>query len=358
MLAVYVSGHGFGHATRVGEVLRALREREPRVPLAIVSAAPEDLFRRAVPGPFDYRAAACDVGLVQHGALAIDEAATAERCRAFAATWDARVSEEAAWLRASSARLALGDIPPLAFAAAARAGVASIGLGNFSWDWIYARYAGREPDLAQASRRAAESYRHARLLLELPFAGDLRAFPHRERIGFVARRPQVARDDARRRLGLDARPAVLLSFGGIGLEGLPFDVLAAERGLQCVTSDARVPDGLVSATAARLDALGLSYVDVVGACDVVVTKPGYGIVSDALGAGARLVYTERGDFPEYEVMIDEMPRYLACAHVSNADLRAGRIAEAVGRALTLPQPEPPDLGGAARAAARLLETLA
>jgi hypothetical protein len=107
----------------------------------------------------------------------------------------------------------------------------------------------------------------------------------------------------------------------------------------------------------RLDDLGLGYPDVVGAADVVVTKPGYGIVTDAIGAGTRLVYTDRGDFPEYPVMVAEMPRWLACAHVPSAELRAGRFLEAVERVLALPVPPPPDLGGADRAAARLLEIL-
>ena len=34
----------------------------------------------------------------------------------------------------------MGDIPPLAFAAAAAAGVPAIALCNFTWDWIYGAY--------------------------------------------------------------------------------------------------------------------------------------------------------------------------------------------------------------------------
>src|SRR5207244_8073856 len=131
-----------------------------------------------------------------------------------------------------------GDIPPLAFAAAARAGVPSFGLANFSWDWIYGHLAARQPALHDAAREAALAYRHARLLLELPFAGDLSAFPRREKVGLVARRPRVDRNAARQRLGLDGRPAVLLSFGGLGFEGLPLDALAAQREFRFITAQA------------------------------------------------------------------------------------------------------------------------
>jgi UDP:flavonoid glycosyltransferase YjiC (YdhE family) len=107
--------------------------------------------------------------------------------------------------------------------------------------------------------------------------------------------------------------------------------------------------------AADLDACGLGYPDLVGAVDVVVTKPGYGIVSDCIGAGTRLVYTDRGDFPEYPILVAGMAEHLPVAFVSNEDLRAGRIREAVESVLAREVPAPPDLTGAERAAARILE---
>src|SRR5579862_5742910 len=69
VIAVYVSGHGFGHATRVGEVLRAVRQREPTIPLSVVSSTPPALFRSALGDSFVHRGVACDVGLAQQGAL-------------------------------------------------------------------------------------------------------------------------------------------------------------------------------------------------------------------------------------------------------------------------------------------------
>jgi L-arabinokinase len=350
MLVAYATGHGYGHMTRLCEVLRALRARAPALPVTFVGALPERLVRRAVRGPLAFRPVETDVGLAQRDALEIDEAESAARCLAFEATWDARADAEAAFLRDAGARLVLADIPALPFEAAARAGVPAVGLGNFSWDWVYRQLAARQPSLAGPAARAAGAYRRATLLLELPFAGDLSAFPRREPVGLVARRPQVPRAEARRRLGLDARPAVLVSFGGVGLPGLAPAALSPLADLRFLLPDELSVD--------RLEALGLHFPDVVGAADVVVTKPGYGIVSDAIAAGARLVYTERGDFPEYPILVAGMERHLACVHVGNADVRAGRIGDAIRRVLALPcPPPPPDLDGADRAAARLLELL-
>jgi L-arabinokinase len=350
VLAAYVSGHGYGHLVRLCEVLRQVRARAPELPILVTGTVPEALVRREVADPLELRAEACDVGLAQRDALEIDEPATVARCRAFDARWESLAEREAELLRARGARLVLADVPALPFDAAARAGVRAVGMGNFSWDWIYAHLARRLPELAGSAARAARAYRGADLFLELPFAGDLSVVPRRERVGFVAREPQVGRADVRRRLGLADGPVALLSFGGVGLPALRPGRIEADPDVRYV-----FPEEL---TEARLAALGLRYADVVGAVDVVVTKPGYGIVTDAIAGGARLVYTERGDFPEYPVMVRELPAYLPCLHLPNEELRAGRLRAAVHRALELPAVPRPHLGGGERAARRVLELLA
>jgi L-arabinokinase len=357
MLAAYVSGHGFGHTTRVGEVLRALRAHAPGLEIAVVTSAPEALYRSAIPGPFLYRHVECDVGLAQRGALVIDAEATIVRWGAFAAANASRVKAEAEWLRQAGARLVLGDIPPLAFEAAAEAGLPAVALANFSWDWIYRHLARAHPGLRPAAEAAAAAYRRADRLFQLPFAGDLSVFPLREEVPLVARRPGRRREEARRLLGLPPGPLVLLSFGGLGLPGFDLRALAGLPEVRFVAegNSGDVPPNVTAMGRERLEARGLGYHELVGAVDVVVTKPGYGIVTDAIGARTRLVYTERGDFPEYPILVAEMARYLASVHVSNEDLRAGRLEEPIRRVLEMPYPEPPRVDGAEVVAGRLLE---
>jgi hypothetical protein len=356
-LAVYVSGHGYGHATRAGEVLRAARARAPETPISIVTSGPEALYRRAIPGAFEFRHEACDTGLAQRSALVIDEAGTVDAWRRFRDGYDERVAREAEWLRARGARLVLGDIPPLAFDAAGEAGVPSIALGNFSWDWIYRHFATRLPALHEAADHSARAYRRCGLLLELPFAGDLSAFPKRERIPLVARRPGMDRAESRRRLALDGT-VVLISFGGLGLPGFDTAVLAKMPALTFVVSDGdRLPPNVRRVGNEDLASAGLEYVDLVAAADVVVTKPGYGIVSDAIAAGTRMIYTDRGDFPEYPILVREMAEWLACVHVTNAQLLDGAFEDAVHDVTRRKVPAPPALDGAEKAAGRILAAI-
>jgi hypothetical protein len=362
MIAVYVSGHGFGHSTRTAEVLRELRERAPELPITVVTSAPSFLFEGVVPPPLTLRPIECDIGLVQRDALVIDEAATAARWREFAAGWDELVDFEARWLKAARARLVLADIPPVAFAAAQAAGVPAVALGNFSWDWIYAHLSRREPQLRDAAAVAREAYGKAEVLLRLPFAGDLSAFRAIEDIPLVARRPRRCREEARGVLGWGSEPTVLLSFGGPGLPGIDLGAYGRLSDYRFVLTGAsgegEPPANLARLGAGELETTGLEYIDLVGAADVVVTKPGYGIVTDCIGAGTRMVYTDRGDFPEYPILSREMKRYLPAVHASNEEVRGGGLGRALAEVQALPVPERPRVDGAAVAAERLLARLA
>jgi L-arabinokinase len=355
MIAAYITSHGFGHATRTAEVLREVSVRAPGLDVFVASTAPARLFAEL--GRAVLRPVATDVGLAQKDALTIDEPATLERWRAFTADWAARVDEEARWLRQIGARVVLGDVPPLAFAAAHAAHLPAVALANFSWDWIYGHLARRWPALREAAEHSAAAYRTAALLLELPFAGDLAAFPRRERIPLVGRRPNVGREAARAALGLGGRPVVLVSFGGLGLPGFRGDSLAGLADFDFLVSEPlrEAPGHVRALDAEALGPMGLGYRDVVGAVDVVLTKPGYGIVSDAIASGTRLLYTERGDFPEYPVMVAEMGRYLPAAYVSNEDLRRGNLRAPLEQVLAQPYPPPADVSGAEVAARRIVE---
>jgi len=105
----------------------------------------------------------------------------------------------------------------------------------------------------------------------------------------------------------------------------------------------------------EVESTGLDYPDLVGAVDVVVTKPGYGIVTDCIGAGTRMVYTDRGDFPEYPILVQGLTEHLPAAFASNEDVCAGHLGEALESVLSRPVPPTPDLSGADRAAERLLD---
>jgi predicted glycosyltransferase len=82
------------------------------------------------------------------------------------------------------------------------------------------------------------------------------------------------------------------------------------------------------------------YEDLVAAVDVVMTKPGYGIIAECIAADRPMLYTSRGAFREYDLLVAEMRRYLRNEFISPDDLYAGNWLNALRKAVS--QPPPPE----------------
>jgi L-arabinokinase len=354
----YISGHGFGHASRQVEVINALNERRPDLEVIIRSAVDPALLERTLRGPYELRPGPCDSGVVQTDSVSHDDNATMREAIAFHRTLSSRADDEARGLADSDVRLVVGDIPALAFEVASRLSVPSVAIANFTWDWIYEDMPGltdRAPDLVPTIRQA---YAQATLALELPMAGGLEVFPTRRAIPFIARRATRMRRETRARFGLPLdRPVALLSFGGYGLPALDLKAIDCLDRWTIVTTDRTNAGGAGGpAAVARIPETeflntGFRYEDLVAAADVVVTKPGYGIIAECGASGTAILYTSRGHFREYDVLVREMPRYVRSRFISQADLFGGCWGEALDAVLRQAAPAPVETNGAAIAAA-------
>lgn len=351
--AFFISGHGFGHASRQIEIINALHRRRPDLSVFIRSSVSRRLFDRSLTPPFELDARPCDVGVVQIDALALDARATIARAREFyGPAFERQVEAEARTLRARGVDLVISDAPPLACAAASRAGVPSIVIANFTWDWIYEEY--REylagaPDLVPTIRQA---YGCAREAWRLPMSGGFEAVRATRDVPLVARHARHPRDVTRRTLDLPLEGRLVLSsFGGYDVDGIDLRTLDIRPGWTVVVTslDARpaMPPRVMVIPETRLYDAGLRYEDLVAACDVVVSKPGYGIVSECIANGPALVYTDRGRFAEYAVLVADLPKYVRCAYLTQTSLRAGRWRAALDAAVAAPDPpERPATNGA------------
>src|SRR5687767_1183984 len=221
-LVYYVSGHGYGHARRSAEVIRALREAAPDVNVYVRTSAPADMFAGLAAGPV--RVHEVDAPVVERDALSIDWQATLAGASDLLRRRRAVVAREADALRELGPSLIVADVPFLAGEVAAALDVPCIAISNFTWDWIFEPHRGRHPDGAAVIRGARASYGKMPALLQLPFGHDTDVFPQVVPVPLVARVPTLDPADVARQLGLDAsdrRPRVLIGMRG----GVADDVL-------------------------------------------------------------------------------------------------------------------------------------
>jgi hypothetical protein len=166
-----------------------------------------------------------------------------------------------------------------------------------------------------------------------------------------------------------------VSFGGYGLQRIDLaavadlqdyaivltaDVTANRRANEVPTAAGAVelPPNVTLVDEQALYRGGLRYEDLVAAVDIVLTKPGYGIIAECVANDTAIVYTSRGHFVEYDVLVREMPRWLRSGFISNDDLLAGRWHDTLDHTRALPPPpETVGVDGAVQAAEEILKRL-
>jgi hypothetical protein len=74
---------------------------------------------------------------------------------------------------------------------------------------------------------------------------------------------------------------------------------------------------------------GKVYWDLLKACDFVLTKPGYGILSESYLANTPVIYTDRGDFAEYPYLVDALEKFHFAAFLPQSDLLSFQLEKAV-----------------------------
>lgn len=267
------------------------------------------------------------MGIRQSDSLNQDVADTLDACERLIAERPALLATERSFLRDLGATAVLSDIAAIPLAAAADLGLQSVAMSNFTWSWIYRDLAEEAPGLRAVAEVFAADYARADVLLRLPFHGEMDEFARVLDVPMVTRAATRDAADVRRTLGLEGNNRlVLVTFGGLGPARIDLDRLATLQGYTLVITPPAphpLPSGLHLIDNRALIDAGLRYADLVQAADVVVSKPGYGIVSECIASGTRLLYTSRGRFAEYPVLVSAIERWGVGRFISNHELESG-----------------------------------
>ncbi len=302
-LYIAITNHGFGHATRAAAIADTIQKLCPDILLILATTAPRWLLASYIEGDFIHRPVAFDVGVVQGDSLTMDKAATLEKLQEIRAKQDRIIANEVNFLRQNRVGLILADIPPLATMIAKAAGIPCWMVGNFGWDFIYRAWGEAFFEMADW---IAAYFGQCDRLFRLPLHEPMRAFPHITDVGFTGGTPRFDADTLHTALYPADRPiapiekTVLLTFGGLGLDQIPYHNLQNFPDWQFFSFGAAGPDlpNLIKITDHRY-----RPVDLMPLCGRVLSKPGYSTFSEACRLGTPIVSITREDFAESPVLL-------------------------------------------------------
>jgi len=356
-----MTAHGLGHVTRNVAVLQALRTLDPGLHFTLATGADPAWLEHQLGFPVDVVRGEYEPGTLHRNCFELDLAATDRAYREHAATAAARRDTERQRLLARRVTAVVADTPSLPIGVGAELGLPTVGIGNFTWDWIL------EPLLADPVARRAltairRDYAAGALFLRLPFGPPDSPFRRTEAAPLVSRRARLTRAQVHARLGIPAAAReriVLVCPGGWSADDWPAIEVRGGRGL-CFVLVGDLPVRCDAPAIALPHALphGLGFADLVGAADVVLAKPGYGIASECATHRVPMVAIERPAFPETPLLLAQFRLLGPLVELSLADFFAGRWEAAVRAALDAP-PRWADLAEAPerRIAERMLSAL-
>jgi len=313
-LAVYISGHGFGHLAQLAPVLNAVYRLRPDTHYLIRCALPEAELRARLSFDFQLDGESVDTGVIQRSAIDEERDASIVQLREWLATIDERVDREVELLRDFKPTLVLSNISPLAFPAARTLGVTSIALATLDWHTIYSHWLPADDPILTT---LAAAYGAADLLLSPPMAMTMPVFPRQQTIPLIAAIPSGLPSV----LPADGRKRALVIFGGSGQPAFDMDALAAMSDWQFLIPDApaHAPTNVMPVS---FDA-SMRPVDLMPHVDLVVCKPGYGILSECWRTATPIAWVERPGFPEFPMLKGWLDDRFPSAGMSRADFAAG-----------------------------------
>lgn len=355
--AYFISPHGFGHASRAAAVISALHSINPSVHFEIFTTIPEWFFKQSLITSYTYHYEKTDIGVIQKNAFFEDLEATLLDLNTIYPLRSTEVNRLANIVAQTDCEAVLCDIAPMGIEIARCAGVPSILIENFTWDWIYEGYLGEKEEFSRVIPYLKQLFEQADFHIQtepLCFLNDnavLHAQP-------ASRKPRISAAETRSALGIsDHQKTVLITMGGIPEKHYFLPTLKKHKEIHFILP------GNYSSSLTEQNVTVLSHQskffhpDLVNACDAVVAKLGYSTIAEVFHAGIPMLYLSRPRFRESPYLASFVESKMPCAHIQTEDFENGSWLPSLIALLTLPKLHRTSPNGADQIAAYILDKI-
>jgi UDP-N-acetylglucosamine:LPS N-acetylglucosamine transferase len=344
-IAFFISPHGFGHAARAAGVMEAIYEIDASVRMEIFTKGLERFFKDSLSVPFTYHSLLTDIGLIQKTPLKEDLKKTVKNLNDFLPFEPFRIHSLADKIKKMKCQLIICDIAPMGIVVAQKAGIPSVLIENFTWDWVYRGYSGLNRDIND----------HANYLQKIFNSADhhIQTEPvcqHREAHLLtppVCRKFKSRVEKIRKQLKIPiGKKVILITMGGIPQKYPFIDKLRNQPDVYFI-----IPGGSRSLEVSDNRVLlpfhsPFYHPDLVNAADAVIGKVGYSTLAEVYYAGVPFGYISRPNFRESKRLADFIDREMIGMAIAETDFHTARWLDRLDQLLALPRSRPSDPNGA------------
>lgn len=328
-----------------------LRGNLDSIHFEIFTLVPRWFFSSSVAASFTYHSLLTDIGLAQETSLREDVPLTLQRLREFLPFAKSLIANLAS--RISRCDWVMCDIAPLGIAVARKAGIPSVLIENFTWDWIYKGYVQEDarfkPHIAylRGVFRSADHHIQTEPVCDY-WNADLVTPP-------VSRAPRTSRKEIRAQLGIPQRAkTVLITMGGIPEQHSFLDQLKQIKHVRFIIPGAsrsmRQHDNLILLPHRSQ----FYHPDLMNAVDAAIGKAGYSTVAEAYHAGIPFGFVQREKFREAKTMGRFIQKQMRGIEINAAQFETGAWLSILPDLLDLPRIHRHEINGAEQIAEFIL----
>lgn len=355
-IAFFISPHGFGHAARAASVMEALRSMDPSIRFDVYTTVPAWFFKDNLGESLDYHHLKTDFGLSQKTPFQEDYDNTLKGLNRLFPYDASRVTAVSHHLQKLKSKMVVCDIAPMGVLVAQAVGIPSVLVENFTWDWLYERYAEKHTQFAVHSEYLRPIFERADVHIQTepvcnPKSVDLCAGP-------ASRKIKSSAHEVRQKLGLAVPDKlVLITTGGVPYDYQFVEKLKAHRHIHFV-----IPCNC--RTVKRLDNVTLIphrsdffHPDLANAADAVIGKTGYSTIAEVYHAGVPFGYIPCPTNPESELLAAFIKSRMTGSVIDENEFHDGRWLSHLKKLLDLPRITHDDPNGADQIAQFVLNLL-
>lgn len=332
-LLISISSHGFGHFSMTAPVINQLLA-ENNVEIILRTQVPEYLIQSRLNAPVTIIHESADFGMKMDSSLDVDFAQSAAAYKTLHSQWDKSVEQEMESLQAIKPDLILANIPYLTLAAASRLKIPSLAYCSLNWADITLSYFKNEPEFVnEYIPQMNDAYNSAEKFICPAPSMNMPGLRNVENVGPVCT------------IGKDRKQEILTQFDLLKSSRL---VLISAGGVPTPipVNDWPVIDNVVwvcawSARFNRQDIISLSdlslpFPDLTASADLIVTKPGYGTVSESVCLAKPALYVRRPDWAEEPGLIDWWHRNGVAKEISRTQFFSGDFVNELHELVEMP----------------------
>lgn len=318
-IAYYISDYGFGHAARSVALIRQLLKMEEDVRVIICHSFALQFLRESLKDEnrVTFRKMETDIGYVlRKDSIEPDIEKLNVEYKKYLKKWNFLIEQERNFLQTNRVDFVISDISAFPFEAAYTLGIPSIGISNFTW---YTAYQGLIADpLLEPLKEAYE-----KMTYFFSLAGSQEpdwGMKGTKQFGFFARNVDENEVHRIRKLVNPTGDQFVVFFG----LGMKIDIERLERlPIWDSPNCTFIVSSNVQVQRSNIFSIPQDYIEsqhYIAAADLVISKPGWGIVSEAVCARKPLLILDRQMMKEDQHTISYLKENHLCKTITWKEL--------------------------------------